>query len=208
MTGKQKCKILKEIRRQIAQANDIRYVVEECTHKGKCKGTCPRCEWEVRELEKALEKRRLAGKKVALAGISAGMIVSSTTACSPVETIGNAINRLLGNELEGEMVLEGDVPYTPDTMQPLSEETETVEPLMGDPVPESAIDIPGEVVEIKGVIAPPETDDLSETDEEFALAGVPLYEEETTPVWEEPWDDDELFLEGDVAFPDTEEETK
>jgi len=29
MTGKQKCKILKEIRRQIAEQNNIRYVIEE-----------------------------------------------------------------------------------------------------------------------------------------------------------------------------------
>ena len=74
MTGKEKCKYLKEIRQRIADDNDIAYVTEECKHKGECRGTCPRCEWEVRELERALEKRRLSGKKVVLAGISAGMI--------------------------------------------------------------------------------------------------------------------------------------
>ena len=46
--GKRTCKILKEIRRQIAEANDIEYVVEECQYKGDCLGTCPKCEAEVR----------------------------------------------------------------------------------------------------------------------------------------------------------------
>ena len=32
--GKRTCKILKEIRRQIAEANNIEYVVEECQYKG------------------------------------------------------------------------------------------------------------------------------------------------------------------------------
>ena len=49
--GKKTCKILKEIRRQIAEANDIEYVVEECQYKGDCLGTCPKCEAEVRYLE-------------------------------------------------------------------------------------------------------------------------------------------------------------
>ena len=34
MTGKEKCKILKEIRKEIAQKNDIEWVVNECRHKG------------------------------------------------------------------------------------------------------------------------------------------------------------------------------
>ena len=205
MTGKQKCKILKEIRRQIAEANDIRFVVEECTHQGKCKGTCPRCEWEVRELEKALEKRRLSGKKVALAGISAGMIVSSATACSPVETI-----RSFFGEVQGNMELEGDI-LVPET----DTQTEIIEPLMGDPVPESAISIPGEIVEetavgevvtdLDGLIMPP----VTETDEEWEheLAGVPIFTEATTPV-EDEWDTEEYILTGSTVPPDTEEETE
>ena len=50
MFGKKKCKILKEIRKKIAEENDIPYVTRECTHKGECSGTCPRCEQELREL--------------------------------------------------------------------------------------------------------------------------------------------------------------
>ena len=48
--GKQTCKILKDIRRQIAEANDIEYITSECQYKGDCTGTCPKCESEVRYL--------------------------------------------------------------------------------------------------------------------------------------------------------------
>lgn len=68
--GKQTCKILKEIRRQIAEANDIEFITSECRYKGDCLGTCPKCEAEVRYLEQQLRARSLAGKAVALAGIS------------------------------------------------------------------------------------------------------------------------------------------
>lgn len=72
--GKQTCKILKEIRRQIAEANDIEFVTSECRYKGDCLGTCPKCEAEVRYLEQQLRSRQLAGKLINLAGISAGAI--------------------------------------------------------------------------------------------------------------------------------------
>ena len=77
MNGKNKCKILKEIRKQIAAENDISYVTSECKHKGDCLGTCPKCEAEVRYLEEELRKRQLAGKKVAVAGIAAAMMITA-----------------------------------------------------------------------------------------------------------------------------------
>lgn len=75
--GKQTCKILKEIRRQIAAANNIEFITSECRYKGDCPGTCPKCEAEVRYLEEQLRARSLSGKAVALAGISAGMMLMS-----------------------------------------------------------------------------------------------------------------------------------
>lgn len=75
--GKQTCKILKEIRRQIAEANGIKFVTSECRYKGDCLGTCPKCEAEVRYLEQQLRARSLAGKAIALAGISAGIMLMS-----------------------------------------------------------------------------------------------------------------------------------
>lgn len=77
--GKQTCKILKEIRRQIAEANDIELITSECQYQGDCLGTCPKCESEVRYLEQQLERKRLAGKAVSLLGISAGVITMATS---------------------------------------------------------------------------------------------------------------------------------
>ena len=78
--GKQTCKILKEIRKQIAAENDIKLVIEECTYQGDCLGTCPKCEDEVRYLERELEKRQRMGKAAVVAGLSVGLIASSQMA--------------------------------------------------------------------------------------------------------------------------------
>ena len=71
--GRHTCNTLKAIRKQIAEANDIEYEPQECTHEGDCAGTCPACEAEVRYLESELLKRKKLGKKVAVAGIAMGM---------------------------------------------------------------------------------------------------------------------------------------
>ena len=78
--GKQTCKILKEIRKQIAAENDIEFVTSECTYKGDCLGTCPKCESEVRYLERELEKRQRLGKAAMVAGLSVGLMASSQVA--------------------------------------------------------------------------------------------------------------------------------
>ena len=67
--GKNICKQLKEVRRRIAEENDIPLEMKECTYEGPCRGTCPRCEAEVRYLEEALDRRKRLGKKVAVAGL-------------------------------------------------------------------------------------------------------------------------------------------
>ncbi|MDE6560405.1 MAG: energy transducer TonB [Muribaculaceae bacterium] len=92
---KQTCRILREIRRQIAEANEIDYVTQECRYKGDCKGTCPKCESEVRWLERQLQTRALAGKAVALAGISAGLFMSgcgSSAAAGSSDSLLHSIN--------------------------------------------------------------------------------------------------------------------
>ena len=78
--GKQTCKILKEIRKQIAAENDIKLVIEECTYQGDCLGTCPKCEAEVRYLERELEKRQRSGKAAVVAGLSIGLLGASQVA--------------------------------------------------------------------------------------------------------------------------------
>ena len=120
MKGKQTCKILKEIRKQIAEENDIKLVVEECTYHGDCQGTCPKCEAEVRYLERELEKRQRMGKAAVFAGMSLGTLLVASS-CNGV----------------GPKPLEGDVPYIPDS-------TEVSSP--DDSIPDNAMLLEGDVV--------------------------------------------------------------
>lgn len=120
--GKQTCKILKEIRRQIAEANGIEFVTSECRYKGDCLGTCPKCEAEVRYLEQQLRARSLAGKAVALAGISVGMILMS--GCGGTNAKDLSSDDILGEVVESpEMVEqiedteEGELPAIEDTVR-------------------------------------------------------------------------------------------
>lgn len=91
MRGKEKCKYLREIRKRIASENDIRLVTEECTYKGECTGTCPRCEAEVRYLESELDRRQKMGKIVTLAGLSLAGIACSSLLASCEMLPGKAI---------------------------------------------------------------------------------------------------------------------
>ncbi len=71
--GKSTCKLLKDIRQQIADANGISYQPMACHHKGDCAGTCPACEEEVRYLERELKARKGNGFGMKVAGIAAGI---------------------------------------------------------------------------------------------------------------------------------------
>ena len=113
--GKQTCKILKEIRRQIAAENDIDLVVSECTYKGDCLGTCPNCEAEVRYLERELEKRQRLGKAAVFAGVSIGTLLS-VAAC-------DTTSKVTEKPLAGDVVAVAPDPEEPDTI--------IEEPLMG-----------------------------------------------------------------------------
>lgn len=129
MRGKNKCKILKQIRQKIADENEIPYVTQECSYQGECSGTCPKCEAELRYLEQQLERRKKLGKTVTVAALAATMVVSAT-ACpltseteateAPTETI---------------EVLEGEVAETfaPTEFETKGEaETFEIEELAGD----------------------------------------------------------------------------
>ena len=99
MSGKKKCRLLREIRQRIADENDIPLVTEECRYRGDCKGTCPKCESELRYLEQQLEQRRALGKKVTVSALALGM-AASIGGCRQIVS----------------PKLEGDVPYTePET---------------------------------------------------------------------------------------------
>ena len=105
--GKQTCKILKEIRRQIAEANDIEFITSECQYQGDCLGTCPKCEAEVRYLEQQLE--------ITVLGISAGLVtMGAISSCTnkankgtEQEIIQDSITVV--NDSLSEEILEGDL---------------------------------------------------------------------------------------------------
>ena len=64
MTGKEKCELLKAIRKNIAEMNGIEYYPEQCDHEGTCPGFCPRCDMEASYLMKELRKKEAAGSPI------------------------------------------------------------------------------------------------------------------------------------------------
>lgn len=124
--GKNTCRILKEIRRQIAEANDIEYVVEECKYKGDCLGTCPKCEAEVQYLESQLHKRQLLGKAVVVAGLSLGFLTANATA--PAVDLANdePQDNVPDKTQEGKYKISGQV-IEGETNDPLIGSTVTLE---------------------------------------------------------------------------------
>ena len=154
MTGKQKCKILRELRREIAAANDLTYVTEECRFKGECRGTCPKCEAEVRELERQLDRKAKAGRAFAAVGLSAA-IAAAATACDADDVRAffyGGTEPLMGNlviestePLSGEDVPDGSQELIiPVSMDPLVGKLEfdpdiIIEPTAGVPLPEDFV---------------------------------------------------------------------
>ena len=81
--GKSTCKLLKDIRQQIADANGISYQPKECHYEGDCAGTCTACEAEIRYLEAQLRERKRKGWGMKVAGLAAGLCVATVplTSC-------------------------------------------------------------------------------------------------------------------------------
>ena len=133
--GKQTCKILKEIRKQIAAENDIKLVIEECTYQGDCLGTCPKCEAEVRYLERELEKRQRMGKAAIFAGMTIGTAITAA-GCGPLAPTPNgmmensrdtivATDTIRNDSVEEPVLLEGEIMApVPDSLEEDGEVTE------------------------------------------------------------------------------------
>ncbi|MDE6496139.1 MAG: energy transducer TonB [Duncaniella sp.] len=118
--GKTTCRILKEIRRQIAEANDIKFVTSECRYQGDCAGTCPKCEAEVRYLEMQLSARRIAGKAIAFAGISAAVLAGVGTTIEAAAMPTDALSVSCDDEkhtLEREEVVVGGIDVQEELMR-------------------------------------------------------------------------------------------
>lgn len=151
MKGKEKCRALKELRQRIADENDIEYATRECSFQGECKGTCPKCEAELKYLEEQIENRQKLGKKVVLAGLSAGIGLSF---CGCDLNADNVIDPGF-YDLEGEATLapidyQGDVEYCPpddgddQLMGDVPDENDEVLPDGGELLPDDYYDPNGE----------------------------------------------------------------
>lgn len=64
MKGKEKCEFLREIRKNMAEANGISYEPRECNYEGDCTGTCPFCEKEAADLLAALKEKESQGLEI------------------------------------------------------------------------------------------------------------------------------------------------
>ena len=103
--GKSTCKLLKDIRQQIADANGICYQPKECHHEGDCAGTCPACEEEIRYLERELKARKGNGFGMKVAGIAAGIcatVMPMTAAAQGVKPDSTA-NRPVNTAKKGDV---------------------------------------------------------------------------------------------------------
>ena len=89
--GKVTCRILKEIRQQIANANDIKFVTSKCRYQGDCLGTCPKCEAEIHYLEQQLLSRRMAGLNVKVIGVSLGLSALFSSPLYGQETVKDSL---------------------------------------------------------------------------------------------------------------------
>lgn len=90
-TGKAKCERLKQIRKDLAEQLNIDLQQKECTFKGNCKGTCPKCKQEEQILNNELLKR------VVVLGVGA-LATLSLAGCTP--------NDKVSNEISGNMTYE------------------------------------------------------------------------------------------------------
>ena len=190
MRGKDKCKILKEIRQRIADENDIPYVTRECSYHGECTGTCPRCESELRYLEQQLERRRSLGKRVSVAALCVGMALASAgcapTVKQPTESMQTDLTGEVGPDESNIEGLGGTTVEPGSDIEELSGEVDICEPTSGPDL----VDLTGN--ELSGAVKEPEPDYIE-------LSGDVAYPDGYDPAGPE---DAMVTLEGEVAWPE------
>lgn len=124
--NKAKCERLKQIRKQLADRIGVDLHQSECTYRGECKGTCPKCAHEEKQLNQAL-----AAKGMLVAGLAtlslglAGCGNQYGDLEGEIETIGSEAesSEMISTEsiditeagTEEVIELEGDVVYEPDS---------------------------------------------------------------------------------------------
>ena len=133
--GKSTCKLLKDIRQQIADANGISYQPKECHYEGDCAGTCPACEEEIRYLERELKARKGNGFGMKVAGIAAGIcatVMPMTAAAQAVKSDSTA-NRPVHTAKKGDVKVVdlSDGCASPVVVRGMVIDEENKEPVIG-----------------------------------------------------------------------------
>jgi TonB family protein len=125
--GKTICGVLKTIRQQVADANEISYKPAECHHRGECAGTCPACEAEVKYINQQLDLRRQLGKAVVIAGISAGLLSAPAFAAGqkPVKPVPKAKSSVKAAEREKDALVIGSTGAAPAPYQVTPQKMDT-----------------------------------------------------------------------------------
>lgn len=146
--GKNKCDYLKKIRENIAKHYGIPFQTKECGFEGECKGTCPKCEQEVRYLEMELLKMGVLKKSLTLACALPVMASAVGSAEAPLKgMMAPAVEATDFAPLEKKVVRQN---FSPASLQLQEEEGEIPPP----PPPPFPL-IPADIIDIEGDIAPP-----------------------------------------------------
>ena len=136
--GKSTCKLLKDIRQQIADANGISYQPKECHHEGDCAGTCPACEEEIRFLERELKARKGNGFGMKVAGIAAGICATVMPMTAAAQTVkpDSTANRPVHTAKKGDVKVVdlSDGCASPVVVRGMVIGSDNKEPLIGAPI--------------------------------------------------------------------------
>ena len=139
MTGKEKCKILRELRNKIAYENGIDFVSSECTYEGECRGYCPKCDNEVRFLENALKEKALKNGDISFDSLL-DVSIFDTDDWLDYSVDGELMldddDRVLGN-----MMVNDDITLSDEELEALLREQTLPNDLMGDIIPDDFDDI-------------------------------------------------------------------
>ena len=154
--GKNKCDYLKKIRENIAKHYGIPFQTKECGFEGECKGSCPKCEQEVRYLEMELLKKGVLKKSLTLACALPVMASAVGSAEAPLKgMMAPAVEATDFAPLEKKIVRQN---LSPASLQHQGEEGEIPPPPPPDiapPLPDDLFDTEEGIIEIEGDIAPP-----------------------------------------------------
>lgn len=99
MNGREKCRFLKEIRKEIAERNGIEYLSAECHSSAACPGHCPKCDAESRYLDMELSRLANSGKEISFVQTVLDAVAVSFGASIPTSGDDIVIRRYEGHQM-------------------------------------------------------------------------------------------------------------